>query len=359
MLHTAYNIARYNGNPKLRRMIVEIADGLLAHADTNGNIYPEIHFSTDSVRGNTGAQNIWQIFMAAYDLTGDAKYLKPIPGRIAETRKFNSDSLVKRYSERIRDLGAREYINTEGSVWIDRIVAPDNDIQTDRLGGVALNRINNIYQQNYVSWKIDQPATYESLAFFVTRASPANISIMAYNLEKKSLSARMTAWNIKPGRWRVRQGADINDDQQIDKDATERMVSLERGETLKLDFAPGKNIIIHFELIEPAKTDYTGQTDVGIGSTDIKITGNEVTLHVYNLGAINSTATTLQLKDAKGNHITTVQVPPLKAPLELVPEWTEIKVVVPKGTNINNGSVQLDPEKKMDQITRLNDYLKW
>lgn len=184
MLHTAYNIARYNGNPKLRKMIEEVADGLLAHADSNGNIYPEIHFSTDSVRGITGAQNIWQIFMAAYDLTGDAKYLKPIPGRIEETRKFNSDSLVKRYSERIRDLGAREYINTEGSLWIDRIVAPDNDIQTDRLGGVALNRINNIYQQNYVSWKMDQPATYESLAFFVTRASPVNIGIIAYNLEK-------------------------------------------------------------------------------------------------------------------------------------------------------------------------------
>lgn len=140
----------------------------------------------------------------------------------------------------------------------------------------------------------------------------------------------MTVWNIKPGRWHVRQGLDTNDDQRIDKDATQKMVSLERGETLKLDFAPGKNIIIHLELIEPAKTDYAKRADVGIGSTDIKITGNEVTLHVYNLGAINSPATMLQLKDAKGKMITTVPVPPLKAPLDLVPEWTKIKCVVPQ-----------------------------
>lgn len=359
MLHTAYILARYNGNPKLKKMIMEVADGLLAHTDDKGIVYPEINFSTDKVRGNPGGQNIWQVFMAAYDLTGDKKYLVPIPGRIQETRKFDKDSLVARYTARIKDLGAREYINTEGSVWIDRIVAPDNDIQTDRLGGVALTRINNIYQQNNVSWKMDKPATYKSLAFFVSRGSQSNIEVLAYNMEKQTVSVGMTVWDIKPGSWRVRQGLDLNDDQQIDKNSSERIINLERGETIKLAFAAGKNTIVKLELVEPAKTSYKERADVGMSSTDIKIKGNEVTVRVYNVGAINSPATTLVLKDAKGSTIATVPVASVKAPLDLVPEWIEVKVKVAEGIDLSSGSVQLDPGKKMNQITRQNDFVKW
>lgn len=358
MLHTVFFLARYNGNPHLKKLITDIADGLLAHTDQNGNVFPEINFSTDKVRERAGGQNIWQTFMAAYDLTGDKKYLAPIAGKIQEQRKFSRDSLVARYTDRIKDLGAREYINTEGTVWIDRVVAPDNDIQTDRLGGVALTRISNIYQQNFVSWKIDKPATYESLAFFVSRASQSNIGIIAYNLDKTPVSANMSVWNILPGRWRIRQGLDLNDDQQIDKEATERYVNLDRGEAIKLVFAPGKNTIVQLELVEPAKINYAERADVGIGPDDVKISGNEMVVHVYNLGAVSSPATTLQVKDYKGNIIANISVPVLKAPIGLVPEWTEVKVSLPKGIDIMGGSVQLDPEKKMDQITRLNDFVR-
>lgn len=62
---------------------------------------------------------------------------------------------------------------------------------------------------------------------------------------------------------------------------------------------------------------------------------------------------------AYADHSSWDMVPALKAPLDLVPEWIELKITVPKGSDISNGSVQLDPEKKMDQITRLNDYIKW
>lgn len=359
MLHTAYILARYNGNPKLKQMITEVADGLLAHIDNKGNVYPEINFSTDEVRGLPGGQNIWQIFKAAYDLTRNSKYMTPIAGKIQEVRPFIKDSLVARYTDRIKDLGAREYINTLGTVWIDRIVAPDNDIQTDRLGGVALTRINNIYQQNYVSWNFSKPATYRSMAFFVSKASQSAIDIVAYNLDNKTVNADMAVWDIKPGRWRVKQGLDANEDQQIDGKVTEKIVNLERGEILKLAFEPRKNAIIKLELVEAAPTTYKDRADIGVGSTDVKVKGNEVSVKVYSLGAINSPVTTLVLKDSKGNTVSTASVPSLKAPLDLVPVWTEVKMTVPEGINLEHGSVQLDPEKKMLQITRLNDNVKW
>lgn len=359
MLHTAYNIARYNGNPKLRQMIKDIADGLLAHTDNNGNVYTDIHFESDKVRGNTTAQNTWQVFKAAYDFTGDAKYLKPITGKTPETQNFDKDALVKRYTERIKDLGAREYINTEGSVWIDRVVATDNDVQTDRLGGVALWRINNIYQQNYVSWKINKPATYESLAIFVPKANASSIEVIAYNLEQGPVSADMTVWDVKPGRWRVKQGIDTNDDQQIDKDSTEQIVDLAKGEFVKFNFAPRKNTIIRLELVEAAKSTYAQRPDLGIVPDNVKINGNEVTVRVYSLGSVDAPATTIQLKDVKGNIITSAPVPALKATLDLVPQWVDVKIIAPKTADLSHGSVQIDPSKKIVQITRQNDVAEW
>jgi hypothetical protein len=80
---------------------------------------------------------------------------------------------------------------------------------------------------------------------------------------------------------------------------------------------------------------------------------------VYSLGAINSPATTLVLKDSRGKIVAKAAVPSLKAPVELLPEWTEVKLAVPAGTNLASGSLHLDPEKSTVQITRLNDDVKW
>jgi hypothetical protein len=360
VLHTSYLLAQYNGNPKLKKMIVEVADGLLAHTDENGDVYTDIHFATDKVRGKSGALNTWQVLKAAYDITGDRKYLKAVTeDKIADSRPFNQDSLVARYAERIKDLEAREYINTVGTVWIDRIVAPHTDLQTDRLGGVALWRINNIYPQNWVSWTVNAPATYESLAFFLPKANATNIDVIAYNLDQKPVSANMTMGNVKPGRWRIRQGIDNNNDQQIDLNATERIVDLERGESIKLTFPPRKNSVVKLQLVQSAKTSYSERADIGISKADVRIKNNQVTIRVHNVGAIDAPATALQLRDGNGRLITTVSVPGLKAPLDLVPKWTDVKVNVPKAVDLTTGSVQLDPEKKMVQITRVNDYVKW
>jgi hypothetical protein len=65
------------------------------------------------------------------------------------------------------------------------------------------------------------------------------------------------------------------------------------------------------------------------------------------------------VKDAKGNLVKTVTIPSLKAPVNLVPEWVDVKVAMPKGTDLLSGSVQLDPKKKIVQITRVNDFVKW
>jgi hypothetical protein len=359
LLHTPYMIARYNGNPVLRRMITELADGLLDHRDEDGNFFTEVHFSTGETRGQPGLRGAWQVLMAAYEFTGDPKYLSGIREHISNTRAFNMEELVDRYRENIRDMGVLEHPNTVGSIWIDRINANTNAIQTDRLGGIALARIRHIYHKHFVSWKIKPPASYQSLALFVTKANPSRIDIKAYNLEKESVRAGMTLWDIVPGQWRVVAGLDTNDDQQIDTERSEEFAYLERGDELDLSFAPGKNTIIHLELTEPAATTYGERPDLAMAKSGIRISGNEVTVRVYSQGAVATPETLLELKDASGAMVVSATVPPMEPPLDLGPNWLDIKLIVPPGTDLSTGSLQIDPQKNIIQITRLNTLVRW
>jgi hypothetical protein len=361
ILQPAFMLARYNGNPGLRKMISEIADGLLAHS-RNGNLYTDINFSTDKDREDKGiasGEKPLTIFNAAYQLTGEKKFLEKIPARDPDIREFDRDRLTKQYVEEIKNLGVREYINTEGSVWIDRVSRYSSIIQEDRLGGTALTRLNVLYPQHFLSWKFNAPATYESAAIFLSRAQPDSIKIIAYNLDLKPVNTDMTVWDIKPGQWRVRQGLDTNDDQLIDSNSTDRIVDLERGELINLVFAPRKYNIVTLELIKPAEQGYWERPDLGIGPNDIKINGNSVKVRVHSLGSVATPVTTLELRDAKGKLVATAPVPPLEAPLDLKPRWTDIILIVPEGTDISSGSVKVDPEAKIKQITRRNTLVRW
>lgn len=359
VLHTAYMITQYNGNPELKKMLIELADGLLAHRDEDGNFYTEIDFSTGEVSGKPGLSNAWQVLKAAYDLTGDQKYFEPIKDRVHVSHPFDAKDIVTRYTREIKHLGVLSYIYTEGSIWIDRVYAAYNDLQEDRLGGIALARIHNIYQQNHVSWRIDKPANYKSLAFFLPKADSKSIEVIAYNRENESVGATMTLWGIKPGKWKVVQGLDSNRDQKMDADISVRTIYLERGSDFKLSFTASKQTLLHLELIEPAETDYSERPDLAIGKSGLKISKNEVTVRVYSQGAVGTPETKIDLLNADGQKIQTAKVPAMEAPTDLNARWTEVRLVAPEGTDLSHGSVVVDPEKEINQITAKNTRIDW
>ena len=359
VLQPSYMTALYNGNPQVHRMITELADGLLAHFH-DGKLNTEINFSTDEDRDDTGNRNKpWSLFIAAYSLTGDLKYLEPVPAGYFFRREFNKEKLVSDYRNEITNLGVREYINTEGSIWIDRISSFNPIIQQDRLGGVALTRTNVLFPQHFVSWKFKEPATWESVAVFLPGPTTEKIDVIAYNLDLIPVSSEMTLWNIKPGKWRVRLGIDTDDDLKADSGVTESSAYLLRGESLKLAFAPHKYTIVSLELAEPSEKSYRELPDAGIGPEDVKISGNEVTVRVHSLGAVAVPETTLELRDAKGITVGTARIPSLEAPLDLKPRRIDIRLTVAGGIDLSSGSIHLDPEEKIKQITRRNDTVAW
>jgi len=291
--------------------------------------------------------------------TGDKKYLEPIIDRVEVSNPFDKSSIENRYIEKIKDLGTQEFINTEGSVWIDRVAADFNDLQTDRLGGVAISRIRNIYPQNYVSWEMKKPATFKSLATFVLDADSSKINILAYNLEKEKVESTLSVWKIKPGKWRIRKGIDSDNDHIPDTEVNEKVLQLEWGSAIECAFAPRKNTVLQLELIEPSKNTPWKLPDLAINNKSVKVGKNEVTVRVYSQGAIATPKTVMELRDAAGKKVKTALIPSLEAPLDLVPRWTDVKINVPEGTDISSGSVIIDPDKKINQITRKNTFVEW
>jgi hypothetical protein len=361
VLQSAYLIARYNGNEKLCRMITELADGLLEHRE-NGKWNTEIDFMTDSGSTDSGlgsASFPWPLFIAAYNLTGDKKYIEVLPERNLYTREFNPEKLARRYRDDITNLGIREYINTEGSIWIDRVGPFTSAIQKDRLGGIALARISALYPEHFVSWKFKPPSNYESTAIYLPEAGPSEISIIAYNLDHVAVKAEMKVWDIKPGRWKMRQGLDANGDMVIDGNATEAIIDLERGNSVDLTFEPARYNIVTLELIAPEGKDVAKLPDLGIGPNDLKINGNSVIVRIHNLGNVSASESKVEIRDSKGNLAATAQIPAIEAPADLKPRWTDIQIKVTEGTDLSGGSVRIDPEFKTAQITRINDFLKW
>jgi hypothetical protein len=360
MLHTSYLDALYNGNPELQQMIIDIADTLLEKRDDDGNYLTEIHFETGETRGETGVQRSWSVFRSAYEFTGDQKYLEPIADRIPVSKPFNPEELADRYTEEITELGVREYINTEGSLWIDRISTHYHTAaQEDRLGGVAMTRIEHIFPEHKVSWNFGAPANFESVAIYLPEATKRKIDVIAYNLEDISVDANLTTWDIVPGQWRIRYGTDTNGDQQIDSNETENIVELQRGTDIELLFEPNNYTIVHMELIDQDDTGYWERADLGIGRDDIQILENEVTVRVHSLGAVGTPETTLELRGANGSLIAEVPVPELEAPVDLVPRWIDITIPVDREVDLSRGSVVIDASENIPQITRRNTRVSW
>ena len=300
MLHPSIALVEFNGSPRVKAWLIELADGLLAHRHTDASgaasISTTIEFSTDKdlpVAGlGAGADRALTILWAAYRWTGNRKYIQPFldagprglgqlaangldlmgvrdawgkqlpsllagPGEgNAATRHFawqvtgDTKYLEDLYTDQARATLLREYINTQGSLWIDRINVPDSELQRARLGGIALVR-NYVLPGHVVSWEFAEPDAEERVAILVPQGTPDHVQISAYNLDTKAVKATMTGWDVEPGTWsmsvngapgadgRVRAHEERGRDVRAAGDDDDRVEARDEGRALLVAAGPG------------------------------------------------------------------------------------------------------------------------
>ena len=381
-LHPALELVEFNGSPRVRKYLLELADALLAHRkqDANGSyaIRATVEFATDKDLPAL-SDRAWPLMWAAFRWTGDRKYLQPFldagprglpvaPGNALELMGVkdqwksailtdpglahfawqvsgDTSHLERLYSDQIAAAAVREYINTEGSVWIDRVTANDAELQRARLGGVALVR-NSTYPGQIVSWAFARPDAEEDLAILVPEATPKHVVIDVFNVSQAPVNARMTAWDIEPGVWRVTQASST------------RSVELERTRELDLTFEPHQSTKVEMTLMS-AGVPYWSRPDLGIADRDVKFNGTTIDVTVHSLGAVDAPASRVVVRSAGGQTLATAAVPALPAPTDLQPKTAVVHLQLPKGADVSRGSVTIESSARVPEITRRNNIVLW
>jgi len=419
MLQPEQLLVDYNGNPAAKRVLLELADGLLAHRhqDAKGGyaLPSAINFKTDANSDATRIYFPWPLFWSSWKWTNDQRYLQPIfdggvPALLAVSANAldtlavretwgakiyggtrvrpiegkaavadgrgsprpntdrgtqgghfnwqlsgNKNELAELYARQIEGMDLGDFINTEGSLWSDRVGVPTNELQRARLGGVALAR-NSTFPGHAVSWKFHAPATPESLAILLPDATATAFKVIAYNLDSSPVQTTMTGWNIDPGMWEITQGIDSNDDDVADGPTETRIALFERSRSVELTFAPRAATVLAFKLKTPG-TPYWQRPDLGIDRQDVTVHGSEVRIVVHSLGSVPSLATEIALRDRTGRVIASEKISALAAPTDLLPKTTTVVLKVPPGTMTASGVLEIDPAHTIEEITVMNNAI--
>jgi hypothetical protein len=402
VFHPALSLVLYNGAPETRKMTLEVADGFLAHyrKDANGkysmHLNVNFHTNEDLPSGNEA----WFILWAAYRWTGDKKYLAPFENEpTTSLTTINSDALDilnvrdtwgkdilkhgetgadshysaagettnqlawqitgdtnylnKVYGSQIETAVDRKFINTEGSLWIDRVYFNSGELQRSRLGGVALMRGAD-YPGNVLSWRFAAPANEQSVAILVPTGTPDHVKVIAYNLDATPVTASMTGWEIDPGKWEITQSTRGNAESDPLQNSATHTTDFERSKALDITFAPHTTTVLDMKLVSKG-VPYWTRPDLGIGKDDIKVEGNRMKVTVHSLGAVEAPSSKIVLRDRSGKVLATTSAPSLKAPADLFPKTAVVSLSLPANADWKGGSVTIETKSTIPEITQLNN----
>jgi hypothetical protein len=246
------------------------------------------------------------------------------------------------------------YINTEGSLWIDRVNVPITEIQRARLGGVALVR-NSLFPGHTVSWEFAKPANERSVGILIPDATRTSFKVIAFNLETSAVKATMTGWNVDPGVWEMTQGVDGDGDDVADGKVETKEVGLERSVGVEVVFAPRVTTVLTFKL-KKAGVPYWERPDLAIGKPDVVRTNEAVQVMVHNVGSVDAPEATLRVLDVAGKELGKAKIPAMKGVTDLTPSVQRVSVVVGEG-RAEIGSVEIDAGE-MVEITKRNNRVE-
>ena len=356
VFHPTYMLVRYNGAKPARTLVLEIADAMLEHY-YDGRLHVLVNTITDEDQVHERTRE-WPLFYAAWKFTGDNKYLKPIDLALYEQQQdrypagnIEADAAA-RYEDIIRKAALREYINTDGQLWVDRGVIDIAMIQQDRIGGVGHERFS-LYPRHYFRWEF-LPSQETDVAVMVTYASDSRIQLSAYNLTDEAVNASMIMEDIVPGIWTVRTGTGDRIG-ELGQDVS-RQQELEWTSEIKVEFVPGCYTVMQLEL-EQKGLDYHQRPDLAIDREDVVVKDDCIRVMVHNIGGAASEETTLVLKNASGEVLRYNHIPPIPAPVDLYPKTIEIPLWT-RGISLAGCYIELDPELRMKEITRVNNMIR-
>ncbi|MCD6362118.1 MAG: hypothetical protein J7M38_14770 [Armatimonadetes bacterium] len=407
-------LAWYCRHPRAMREFLEWVDAWVEDTarETDdkpaGRIPSWVDFATDTLGADKGvyASQLTMMMNAAYQLTGDEKYLEPLLGYLragnprwpqylnmaaADLRRDlgpgGYDEVMRAWSdERIADLRAGEFfqrgmyyqelpcvlgwmITGDGSYletaarhcWrcnrCGRNIYTVEDPHKDRVypwgksflpwmycGGAALNRRGSgPYPTVRVSW-VD---TGYDFAALVHEDARDHLCLTAYNFTGER-EVGMRIWNMAPGVYEVtvtpRGG-----------EPRTRPVELRRGEVVRFELPAESWAEVELTLSAPGDWSPT-RPDLALSRTEgVSVEGGVATVIVHNIGSVDAPACVAALMRGD-ERISEVEVPALPAPLDLRPSTVEVRLEMPRAP-AEDLRVVIDTDDEVPEVTEVNNSL--
>ena len=172
------------------------------------------------------------------------------------------------------------------------------------------------------------------------------------------MKARITGWEIDPGKWEITQGTRGNAETDPVQNATTRTEEFERSRSLDITFASQTTTVLELKLVDKG-VPYWSRPDLGIDAEDVKVAGNRMKVTVHSLGAVDSSAAVVVLRDNKGKVLASANAAPLKAPTDLIPKTEEVLLSIPAGAEWKGGSITIEMSGKLPEITQMNNRVQF
>jgi Concanavalin A-like lectin/glucanases superfamily len=193
----------------------------------------------------------------------------------------------------------------------------------------------------------------------VRAATPQSLSVAAYNFAEKPRKVRMRVWELSPGQYRLRQGTVDGNEQFVGTPAT-RELALVRGSFIDLELPPRKVYVIELKQLK-ARPHPELLPDLAVGDGDIyydKAT-DRLKVVVHNIGAAAAKDVTVRFEGPEGKVLLERTIARLDAPLDLRPKTAVVWMPQPLLHPVDRISVRIDPEGRIDEITRENNSIAW
>ncbi len=278
----------------------------------------------------------------AWQMTGDTRHLEQV------------------YRTQLEAEADREYINTEGSLWIDRVADGGGfntgDLQRARLGGIVLQR-DRVYPGNVVGWQFDGPATDESVAILIPEATPDHFKVIAYNLDSTPVKAHMTGWEIDPGKWEITQGTQARRNQRPDSERDHQSGRFRAQHQSRHHLPATPTTVLELKLVDKG-VPYWSRPDLGIDPGDVKVKGKMMKVTIHSLGSVDAPASKIVLRDRNGKVLATGKAAALRAPLDLLPKTEVIQLKLPANADWKGGNVTIESSGNLPEITQRNNRVQ-
>ena len=193
----------------------------------------------------------------------------------------------------------------------------------------------------------------------VRAATPQALRVAAYNFAEKPRKIRMRIWELSPGQYRLRQGP-VDGDEQFDGKPATRELALVRGSFVDLELPPRKVYVIELKQLQGRpRSELLPDLAVGDGDIYYDKATDRLKVVVHNIGAAAAKDVTVRFEDPAGNLLLQRTIARLDAPLDLKPKTVVVWMPQPLLHPVDQIIVRIDPDGRIDEITRENNGIAW